>query len=53
MGETIVERDSTRIDIVNRNYIYVMCRTCKFYDNGCTKKRMVRKCAEKGLKNKE
>ena len=30
-----------------------MCKTCKFYDENCTKKRTVRECAVKGLKNKE
>ncbi len=34
-------------------YILFMCKSCRFYDNECTKKRIVRECAKKGLKNKE
>ena len=36
--------------------IVTMCQKgCKFYskETGCTKKRNVRNCAKKGLKNKE
>lgn len=36
------------------SYIYYMCKKgCKFYDNGCTKKRVIRDCAKQGLKNKD
>ena len=39
---------------ITRNFINFMCKKgCKFYDNGCTKNRVVRVCARKGLKNKE
>lgn len=34
-------------------YILFMCKKCKFYDKECTKKRIIRECAVKGLKNKE
>lgn len=31
-----------------------MCVTCNFFiDDQCSKKRIIRKCAEQGLKNKE
>ena len=34
--------------------IKYMCSTCKFYiDKRCSKDRMILKCKEKGLKNKE
>lgn len=42
-------------EIETRKFIYYMCRKgCKFYTNqGCSKKRVVKECARKGLKNKE
>ena len=41
-------------DAQTRYYIAFMCKKdCKFYDNGCTKNRVIRICAEKGLKNKD
>jgi hypothetical protein len=31
-----------------------MCITCKFFiDEQCSKRRVIRRCAEQGLKNKE
>ena len=34
--------------------IKYMCSTCKFYiNNQCSKKRVILKCREKGLKNRE
>lgn len=41
------------LDKETKGYIINMCRTCKFYNNKCTKNRIVRKCAVKGLKNKD
>lgn len=35
------------------HYIQKMCKTCKFYENKCKKKRNIMECARKGLKNKE
>ena len=37
-----------------RKFVIYMCRKCKFYtEEGCSKKRVVKECARKGLKNKE
>ena len=38
-----------------KSFIIHMCRKgCKFYTSqGCSKKRVVKECARKGLKNKE
>lgn len=41
------------MDRTNYKYITKMCSTCRFYEEGCKKKRTIRVCAEKGLKNKE
>lgn len=43
-------------DKETKKYIWFMCKKgCKFYskDMGCSKKRNVRNCARKGLKNRE
>lgn len=42
-------------EIETRKFITFMCRKgCKFYTSqGCSKKRVVKECARKGLKNKE
>ena len=40
-------------DTETKYYINLMCRKCKFYDGRCTKNRVIRICAEKGLKNKD
>lgn len=40
-------------DAQTKRYIAFMCKKCKFYDERCTKNRIVRVCAEKGLKNKD
>lgn len=39
-------------DLANQKYIKYMCKTCKFYEDRCTKNRTVRECAVKFLKNK-
>lgn len=36
----------------NSRYVKYMCNDCKFYEGQCTKHRIVRICAQKGLKNK-
>lgn len=42
------------MDTTIYNYIQKMCKKgCKFYEEGCTKKRNIMECARKGLKNKE
>lgn len=42
------------LDRETKEYIISMCRKCKFYNNRkCTKNRIIRKCAIKGLKNKD
>lgn len=41
-------------DLETKKFIIYMCRKCKFYQNdSCTKKRAIRECAKKGLKNKD
>lgn len=41
-------------DSETKRYLHFMCKKgCKFYDNGCTKKRVIRDCAKQGLKNKD
>ncbi len=41
-------------DTETKYYINLMCKKgCKFYDNGCTKNRVIRVCAKEGLKNKD
>ena len=43
-------------DLETKKYILFNCKKgCKFYDDetGCSKKRVIRICAKKGLKNKE
>lgn len=42
-------------DTETKRYINFMCKKgCKFYtEEGCSKKRIVRECAKKGLKNKD
>lgn len=49
----VSDRESGRTILEQKNFVYGMCRTCKFYDKGCTKKRIIRICALKGLKNKD
>lgn len=36
-----------------KKYEKYMCKTCRFYEDRCTKKRYILKCAREGLKNKE
>lgn len=40
-------------DSTTRKFIMFMCKKCKFYDNGCTKGRIIRECVKKGLKDKD
>lgn len=40
-------------DIINQRYIQKWCKGCKYYKDHCTKKRLVRECIAKGLKNKD
>lgn len=47
------ESESKIIDRENKNYIMFMCRKCKFYKNTCIKRRIPKKCAEQGLKNRD
>lgn len=45
---------NTTYDTETKKYIWFMCKKgCKFYDNGCTKGRLVRDCAKNGLKNRD
>ena len=47
-------REYACYDTQNKYIINFMCKKgCKFYDNGCTKNRVIRICAEKGLKNRD
>ena len=46
------ESESKIIDKENKNFIMFMCKKCKFYKDVCIKKRIPKKCAEKGLKIK-
>lgn len=47
------ESENARIDSEYYRNIYRYCKTCIFFENGCTKKRIIRICRKKGLKNKE
>lgn len=50
------ENSIKKYDLETQKYIMFMCKkNCKFYDTqkGCIKKRIIRKCAKEGLKNKE
>lgn len=40
-------------DDANRKFIKYMCKDCKFHNGRCSKKRLARICAQKGLKNRE
>lgn len=41
------------MDKASKKYEKNMCKTCRFYEGRCTKKRNILICARKGLKNKE
>lgn len=41
------------IDNINYHYTQKMCKKCKFYNKGCTKKRIPENCAKQGFKDKE
>ena len=43
----------TAMDSSIKKYEQKMCKTCRFYEHRCTKKRNILKCAREGLKNKE
>lgn len=48
------QKELSKFDYEIKKYIMYMCKKgCKFYDERCTKGRIVRDCAKKGLKNKE
>lgn len=49
----ISKQDAAFIDNRTINFVRYMCKKCKFYDNECTKGRLVEKCALNNLKNKE
>jgi len=52
--EKIRKEANGNYDTETKKYIWFMCKKdCKFYNDGCTKGRLVRECAKKGLKNKE
>lgn len=40
-------------DDENRKFIKYMCKDCKFHNERCSKNRLARVCAQKGLKNKD
>lgn len=41
-------------DYQTQMFIIYMCKSCEFYNNNCcSKKRVIRECAKKGLKNKD
>ena len=41
-------------DMETKKFIIFMCSKCKFYENeSCSKKRIIRECARKVLKDKE
>ena len=41
------------MDNTLKKYEKNMCKTCRFYEGSCTKKRKILECARKGFKNKE
>lgn len=47
--------ENSYYDAEVRKFIMFMCKKgCKFYTKeGCSKKRIIRECSKKGLKNKE
>lgn len=48
------QKELNIFDTETKKYIMYMCKKgCRFYDNRCTKGRLIRDCAKKGLKNKE
>ena len=48
------QKELSKFDYETHKYIYYMCkRGCKFYTDRCTKNRVIKECAKKGLKNKE
>lgn len=53
-GREFSEISNDCADMETKKYIIFMCRKCKFYENdSCSKKRIIRECARKGLKDKE
>lgn len=53
IAQEILDIQNEYKDIETKQFTLYMCKKCKFYDNGCTKKRIIRECARKGLKNKD
>ena len=52
IDKKIREIQHTGYDNESKSYITFMCKKgCKFYKNRCTKNRLIRECAKKGLKN--
>ena len=48
------QKELNIFDYETQKYIMYMCKKgCKFYKNGCTKRRLIKECAKKGLKNRE
>lgn len=53
-SKEITEMANETIDRETKSFTSLMCSKCKFYiNNMCSKKRIIRECAKKGLKNKE
>ena len=48
------QKELDKFDFETKKYILYMCKKgCKFYKDRCTKNRLIKECARKGLKNKE
>lgn len=48
------QKELGRFDNETYKYIFYMCKKgCKFYKDRCTKNRLIKECAKKGLKNQE
>ena len=53
-SKEITEMTNETIDRETKTFTSLMCSKCKFYiTNMCSKKRIIRERAKKGLKNKE
>lgn len=48
------QKEISKLDNEYYKYVHYMCKKgCRFYQDRCTKGRIVRDCAKKGFKNKE
>lgn len=48
------QKELNIFDYETQKYImYMYKKGCRFYDNRCTKERLMRDCAKNGLKNRE